>query len=256
VLEIVILTLFPEMFKGVLEESILKRAAAQGLVRFQVINFRDFATDKHHTVDDYPFGGGAGMLLKADPICRAMEAVDAAVAPEGQRRVVLLSPQGRKFDQQVASEFATNGRIVFICGHYEGIDDRVRQLVATDEVSLGDFVMTGGEIAAMAMSDAVVRLLPGALGNVESTNDESHSDGLLEYPQFTRPAEYSGLSVPAVLISGNHKHVFRWRKLHALYRTWVRRPDLISYDDLSPEEIDWVAKWNNGDFSDVDVLYV
>lgn len=254
-LDIVILTLFPEMFVGVFQESMMKRACAQGAVRFQTVNFRDYATDKHHTVDDYPFGGGAGMLLKAEPICSAINDINQMKSPPGQRRVVLLSPQGRRFNQQVAQQWAAEGRIVFICGHYEGIDDRVRQLVVTDEVSLGDFVLTGGEIAAMAVSDAIVRLLPGVLGNEHSANDESFSSHRLEYPQYTRPPVYAGLSVPSVLTSGHHQQIASWRALHALYRTWVRRPDLLVPEHLTTNELAFIRKWEIGDFSDIEVLY-
>jgi tRNA (guanine37-N1)-methyltransferase len=253
-LEIVVLTLFPEMFSGVLGESILKRALEQGVAKVDLVNFRDFADDKHKTVDDYPFGGGAGMLLKPAPIFRAVEHVrQSSAVPEGDR-VVLLSPQGRTFTQRMAEEFSKEKRLIFICGHYEGFDDRIRQHLVTDEVSLGDFVLTGGEIAAMAIMDAVIRLLPSAVGNHESVIEDSFSSGLLEYPQFTRPADFNGLRVPDTLLSGNHKLIAEWRRRHALYRTWRRRPDLLETVELTEQDKADLAKFNAGDFSGIDVL--
>ncbi|MBX5436248.1 MAG: tRNA (guanosine(37)-N1)-methyltransferase TrmD [Alicyclobacillaceae bacterium] len=252
-LEVVVFTLFPQMFAGVVSESILKRATEQGLVRIQLVNFRDFATDRHRTVDDYPFGGGAGMLLKPEPLFRAVESVRAQ-RTSANERTVLLSPQGQLFTQDLAREFAGLDRLLLICGHYEGFDDRVRQHLVTDEISIGDFVMTGGEIAAMAVLDAVVRLVPGVLGNEGSPDDDSFSVGLLEYPQFTRPAVFRGWAVPAVLLSGHHANIAAWRRRHALYRTWVRRPDLLQHVQLSAEEQRWIGAWEAGNFEGIDVL--
>lgn len=255
-MEVSILTLFPGMFHGFLNESIFKRAADQNKIRVHLVNFRDFARDKHKTVDDYPFGGGAGMLLKPAPIFEAFDGLTTLQGSTGRQseRVVLLSPQGRKFTQEVAEEFAGLNKLVLICGHYEGFDERIRQVLVTDELSLGDFVLTGGELAAMVVLDAVVRLLPGVLGNEESAKGESFAGGLLEYPQYTRPAEYRGLPVPATLLSGNHAQIARWRHRHALYRTWVRRPDLLIRENLTDEDKEMIRKWESGDFTDIDVL--
>jgi tRNA (guanine37-N1)-methyltransferase len=251
-LEVVVLTLFPDMFTGVLGESILKRAIADGQLRVRLVNFRDYATDKHKTVDDYPFGGGAGMLLKPGPIFDAVR--DVQKNWEGaQSRVVLLSPQGRTFNQKVAEEFAAEERLILICGHYEGFDERVRQGLATDEVSIGDFVLTGGELAAMVIIDAVARLLPGVLGNDVSAHDDSYSTGLLEYPQYTRPAVFEDMAVPEVLLSGNHQKIAEWRRVHALYRTWVRRPDLLKEAVLDEKDKALIKRWEAGDFRDIDV---
>ncbi|WP_026974756.1 tRNA (guanosine(37)-N1)-methyltransferase TrmD [Alicyclobacillus contaminans] len=250
-MEIVILTLFPEMFHGVLNESILKRAIDEGHLSVRLINFRDFADDKHKTVDDYPFGGGAGMVLKPAPIFRAIQSLrESNPAPA---RVVMMTPQGRRFTQALAEEFVAAGRLVLLCGHYEGFDDRIRQALVTDEVSLGDFVLTGGEIPAMAIVDAVARLVPGVLGNDDSAADDSFSSGLLEYPQYTRPAVFEGMAVPEVLLSGHHQRIEEWRHRHALYRTWLRRPDLLAAYPLSQQDKIWISKWEAGDFQGIDV---
>jgi tRNA (guanine37-N1)-methyltransferase len=216
-----IFTLFPEMFSGPLDESILARARARGLVEIALHNPREATTDRHHVVDDYPYGGGAGMVMKPDPLFTAVEAVHVG-GP-----IVLLGPAGRIFTQSVARELAAEPRVTLICGHYEGVDERVREHLATDELSIGDFVLTGGELAAMVIVDAVTRLLPGVLA-AESTAEESHTDGLLEYPQYTRPPDYRGWRVPDVLLSGDHGAVARWRRKEALRRTRVRRPDLFA----------------------------
>ncbi|WP_188882380.1 tRNA (guanosine(37)-N1)-methyltransferase TrmD [Alicyclobacillus cellulosilyticus] len=251
-MKVTIFTLFPQMFTGVLEESILKRAREGGYVDVRLVNFRDYAVDKHKTVDDYPFGGGAGMVLKPEPLFRAVEAVLAGRRP-GEVPVILLTPQGRTFTQRIAEELAATPEWMLICGHYEGFDERVRQHLATDELSLGDFVMTGGEIAAMAVLDAVVRLIPGVLGNETSSAEESFANGLLEYPQYTRPAVFRGWSVPEVLLSGHHAKIAAWRHRHALFRTWRRRPDLLAAREFSAEERAWLARWQEGDWSDIDV---
>lgn len=218
-----VLTLFPEMFGGPLGHSILARAIERGLLEVGLTNIRDFATDRHRTVDDYPYGGGPGMVMKPGPIFDAVE----SVARPGST-VILLSPRGRVFDQRIAAELAQREHLVLICGHYEGVDERVRENLATDELSIGDYVLTGGELAAMVVIDAVARLLPGVLGGVTSACDESHSQGLLEYPQYTRPPEFRGRVVPNVLLSGNHALIARWRRQQALLRTTERRPDLLS----------------------------
>src|SRR5947207_10501580 len=201
-----ILTLFPAMFQGPFTESILKRAQERGLFSIVLRNIRDATTDKHHVVDDYPYGGGAGMVMKPEPIFAAIEAVYQG-GP-----IVYLTPQGRLFNQQIAQQFAQESRITLVCGHYEGVDERVCQHLVTDEISIGDYVLTGGELAAMIIVDAVSRLLPGVLGHAQSAGDESHSQGLLEYPQYTRPSDYRGWPVPDVLLSGNHGEVAKWRR--------------------------------------------
>ncbi|MET0011033.1 tRNA (guanosine(37)-N1)-methyltransferase TrmD [Dehalococcoides mccartyi] len=230
-MKIDVLTLFPEMFQSPFEESIFKRAADKNLVRLEIHNFRDFSHDKHHAVDDTPYGGGAGMLLKPEPLFEAVEAVmekDPTPAP-----VILLSPQGRTFNQSVARELANHQRLIIICGHYEGFDERVREHLATDEISIGDFVLTGGELAAMVVVDAVSRLIPGVLGSDDSSESDSHSNGLLEHPHYTRPPVFRGWDIPEVLLSGNHARIDRWRRKESLRRTLKRRPDMLEKITLS-----------------------
>ncbi len=218
-----ILTLFPEMFGGPFGHSIVGRAIERGILRVGLTNIRDFATDRHRTVDDYPYGGGPGMVMKPDPI---FAAVESAATPEAP--IVLLSPRGRLFTQQVAAELSGLPRLVLICGHYEGVDERVREHLATDELSIGDYVLTGGELAAMVVVDAVARLLPGVLGGETSADDESHTSGLLEYPQYTRPPEFRGRRVPEILLSGNHGEIAKWRRTQALLHSARTRPDLLT----------------------------
>ncbi|RAQ96745.1 tRNA (guanosine(37)-N1)-methyltransferase TrmD [Thermogemmatispora tikiterensis] len=225
-----IFTLFPAMFEGPFSESILKRARERGLLSIALHNIRDFTTDKHHIVDDYPYGGGVGMVMKPEPIFAAVEAVYQG-GP-----IILLTPQGRLFNQQIARELAREPRLSLICGHYEGVDERVAEHLATDELSIGDYVLTGGELPAMVIVDAVARLIPGVLGDDASTHEESHSDNLLEYPQYTRPPEFRGWRVPEILLSGNHAQIARWRRKEALRRTKRRRPDLFAKLDLSSKE--------------------
>ncbi len=220
-----IFTLFPEMFRP-LEESILARARERGLIEVALHNPRDVTTDRHHVVDDYPYGGGAGMVMKPEPLFAAVEAIYQG-GP-----IILLSPQGRVFTQAIARELARESRLTLLCGHYEGVDERVREHLATDELSLGDFVITGGELAAMVVVDAVARLLPGVLAP-GSTTEESHTTGLLEYPQYTRPPEFRGWLVPEILLSGNHGAIERWRRKEALRRTRDSRPDLLARAELS-----------------------
>lgn len=222
-----IFTLFPEMFRGPLDESILARARERGLIEVALHNPRDMTTDRHHVVDDYPYGGGAGMVMKPNPLFAAVEATHTS-GP-----IILLSPQGRLFTQAVARELTQHPRLTLLCGHYEGFDERIREHLATDEISIGDYVLTGGELAAMVIVDAVGRLLPGVLAP-GSTEEESHTAGLLEYPQYTRPPEFRGWRVPDMLLSGHHVAIARWRRKEALRRTRARRPDLLARADLSP----------------------
>lgn len=220
-LKIDVLTIFPGMLEGFLGESMLKRAARSGAVEFRVVNLRDFTHDAHRTTDDRPYGGGPGMVMKPGPIFEAVESLGPAGA-----RVILMTPQGRRFDQAAARELAGESHLIFICGHYEGVDERVRQALATDEISIGDYVLTNGAVAAAVVVDAVVRLRPGVLGGPGATEEESFSDGCLEYPQYTRPPEFRGMKVPDVLVSGDHEEIRRWRRSQSLQRTRERRPDL------------------------------
>ena len=232
-MQIDVLTLFPRMFEGPLGESIIGKAREKDLLTINVHNFRDYSDNKHHTVDDYPYGGGAGMLLKVQPIFDNLKAIEAE-NPGQKKRVILLDPAGKSFDQKLAEEFAKEEQLVFICGHYEGYDERIRDLV-TDEVSLGDYVLTGGELGAMVMIDATVRLLPEVLGNDTSAQTDSYSTGLLEHPQYTRPADFNGQKVPEVLLNGNHKLIEAWRLKESLRRTYTRRPDLLENFPLTKE---------------------
>lgn len=228
-----ILTLFPEIFAGPLTESILAKAREKGLINIHLTNIRDYATDKHHITDDTPYGGGGGMVMKVDPIVHAVEDV---VGQELEVPVILMSPQGRVFNQRIAQKLAQHERLVLVCGRYEGVDERVRELVITDEISIGDYVITGGELAAMVIVDAVSRLVPGVLGARWGAEDDSHATGLLEYPHYTRPAEFRGLGIPEVLTSGHHANVEIWRRQESLRRTLKRRPDLLETADLSDED--------------------
>lgn len=224
-MKIDVLSLFPEMFEGVLHSSIMKKAQENGAVSFEVTDFRDYSADKHRKVDDYPYGGGAGMVLKPEPLFAAVEAISERT--EKPPRVILMCPQGERFTQKKAEELSAEEHLVFVCGHYEGYDERIRQYLVTDELSIGDFVLTGGEIAAMAAVDSVVRLLPEVLGNADSSVQDSFSTGLLEHPQYTRPANFNGMEVPPVLLSGNHAEINKWREEQSLLRTFERRKDLL-----------------------------
>lgn len=219
-----ILTIFPEMFRGPLDESILKRAREKGLVDIRVRNLRDWTHDKHRTTDDRPFGGGPGMLMKPEPI---FEAVEDLKRDSPRAWVVLLTPQGRRFDQAIARALAAHEHVILICGHYEGVDERVREALVNEEISIGDYVLTNGALAAIVVVDATTRLIPGVLGHADSTKDESFSGDWLEYPQYTRPAEYRGMRVPEVLLSGDHAAIARWRVEQQHRRTRERRPDLL-----------------------------
>lgn len=242
-----ILTLFPEMFQGPFSCGIFQRAIDRNLVAVNLYNFRDYTHDEHHTVDDYPYGGGAGMVLKPEPIFEAVESITSDMREgAGSIPIVLLTPQGRLFTQSVAGELAKHERLILICGRYEGVDERVHQHLATDEISLGDYVIGGGELAAMVVVDAVVRLLPGVLGSETSPADESHAGGLLEYPQYTRPAEFRGFPVPEVLLSGNHAQIAGWRREQAIRRTLERRPELLDRASLGVEERQLVDRLKAG----------
>jgi tRNA (guanine37-N1)-methyltransferase len=226
-LEIDILTLFPDLLPGPLGESITGRALDAGIVRVDAVDIRSFATDRHRSVDDYPYGGGPGMVMQPGPLVAAIESVRRAGS-----RLILLSPSGRLFTQAVAHELAGEQHLVLICGRYEGVDERVRLATGAEELSIGDYVLTGGELAAMVVVDAAVRLLPGVLSSADSWADESHAQGLLEYPQYTRPVDFRGLRVPDVLLSGHHAQVAAWRRREALERTYERRPELLTPDQL------------------------
>ncbi len=228
------------MFQGPFSESIFQRAVDKKLVTVNIHNIRDYTHDKHHTVDDYTYGGGVGMVIKAEPVFEAVESIKSEAYPkQGGREelpVILLTPQGRLFCQKIAGELSGHSHLVFICGRYEGIDERVREHLVTDEISIGDYVLSGGELAAMVLADVVVRLLPGVLGSEESARDDSHATGLLEYPQYTRPEVYQGWSVPEVLLSGNHAQIADWRRQQSILRTLARRPELLDKASLGVEE--------------------
>lgn len=262
-----VLTLFPEMFEGVFHSSILGKAQEKGIVSLNAVNFRDYAGNKHGTVDDTPYGGGGGMVLKPEPIFRAVEDLlsksnkgpseqiettadnsipDAAsTTSPPSPRVILMCPQGEPFSQRKAEELAGEEHLIFICGHYEGYDERIREHLVTDELSIGDYVLTGGELPAMVMIDSITRLLPGVLGNEMSAVTDSFSTGLLEYPHYTRPAEFRGWKVPDILLSGHHANVADWRRKEALRRTWLRRPDLLESLDLSPQDEKWLKEFRS-----------
>jgi len=226
-----ILTLFPEMMEGTLENSILKRAKDKKQFNYEFVNFREYSENKHEKVDDYPYGGGAGMVLTAQPIFDAVDAVKQK--RNSKSRVILMCPQGEKYTQQKAEELAKEDHLIIICGHYEGYDERIREYVVTDEISIGDYILTGGEIGALAVIDSVVRLIPDVLGNEASVVEDSFSTGLLEHPHYTRPADFRGMKVPEVLLQGNHAKIDEWRKKESLRRTWKRRPDLLKQIELS-----------------------
>jgi tRNA (guanine37-N1)-methyltransferase len=236
-----ILCLFPEVFDSPLNQSIIKRAREKGLVNIVVHDIRDYTHDKHHTVDDYPYGGGPGMVLKPEPVFEAAEAIKQQLGVS-EIPIILLTPQGRLFSQSVARELVLHPRLMLICGHYEGVDERVCENLATDEISIGDYILSGGESAALVVVDAVVRLIPGVLGSQDSASSDSHSNGLLEYPQYTRPQVYRGWAVPSILLSGNHSEIARWRRRQAVLRTATRRPDLLKKANLCDEEKKWTSE--------------
>jgi tRNA (guanine37-N1)-methyltransferase len=229
-----ILTLFPGLFAGAFDESIIKRARESGSLTVALHNIRDYAAGRHQVTDDTPYGGGGGMIMKPEPIFAATEAVLGGRA--GDVPIVLLTPGGRMFSQAVARELSRHARLLLICGRYEGVDERVHQYLATDEISIGDYVLSGGEIAAIVIVDAVTRLLPGVLGDPSATFEDSHAEGLLEYPQYTRPPVFRDYPVPDVLLSGHHAEITRWRRQQALRRTWERRPDILASAHLTEED--------------------
>ena len=240
-MQIALVSLFPEMFAAVSDYGITGRAGSEGLVTLSHINPRDYATDRHRTVDDSPYGGGPGMLMKIDPLRQAIAAAREQVGEDA--KVIYLSPQGRRFDHQRAAELAEERCLILVAGRYEGVDERLLEADVDEELSIGDYVLSGGELAAMVVIDAVTRQLPGALGHEQSAREDSHADGLLDCPHYTRPEVYQGRRVPEVLLSGNHEEIRRWRLKQALGRTHERRPDLLEGRALSPEEEDLLAEY-------------
>lgn len=234
-----VFTLLPEVFPPYLESSILKRAAQRGLIDVRVHNIRDYTRDKHHTTDDTPYGGGGGMVMKPEPVFEAIESVLGLAAPPSPPRpdsnvpIILLTPQGRVFDQRIAEELSGHEKIALLCGRYEGVDERIREHLVSDEISIGDYVLTGGELPALMIIDAVSRLLPGVLGDPTGAEDDSHSMGLLEYPHYTKPADFRDWKVPDILLSGAHAKIEKWRREQALMRTYNKRPDMLDKADLS-----------------------
>ncbi|AZP05225.1 tRNA (guanosine(37)-N1)-methyltransferase TrmD [Jeotgalibaca ciconiae] len=235
-----VLTLFPNMFDGPMSESIIGKAIEKELVEIKTTNFRDYTENKHNMVDDYPFGGGAGMLLTAQPIVDSIDAIKKS-QPETKKRIILMDPAGKKYDQKLAEELSQEEHLIFICGHYEGFDERIKSHV-TDEVSIGDFILTGGELGAMVIIDSVVRLLPETLGNVLSNQTDSFSTGLLEHPQYTRPRSFRGEEVPEVLLSGNHAKIAEWQEKASLRKTLERRPDLLEKIELTEQQEKWLQE--------------
>lgn len=228
------MTLFPQMFTGPFDASMIKRARDRGLLEINLVNIRDYSRNKHHTVDDTPYGGGAGMVMGPEPVFEALDHLKAW--PEEGKRIVLLSPTGMPLTQQIVRNLAGTGKLTLLCGHYEGIDDRVREYLVADEISIGDYILTGGELPAMVVVDAVARMIPGVLGEAASAEEESFCDGLLEYPHYTRPREYRGLAVPDVLLSGHHEEIRRWRRRQSLLRTLASRPELLKEAALNSED--------------------
>lgn len=238
-----VMTLFPEMIMEGMKTSITGRALQSGAISVETFNIRDYTNEKHGHVDDYPYGGGAGMVMQAQPICDCYEAVIKKIGEtEKKPRVIYLTPQGKVFNQKLASEYAKDENIIFLCGHYEGVDERALELLETENVSIGDYVLTGGELPAMIMMDCISRLVPGVLGKEESADIESFHDNLLEYPQYTRPVEYRGLSVPSILLSGHHANVEKWRRERSIERTLKVRPDLLPEANLSDKERDFLRE--------------
>ncbi|MEK5184358.1 tRNA (guanosine(37)-N1)-methyltransferase TrmD [Solibacillus sp. FSL R5-0691] len=240
-MKIHVLSLFPDMFTGVFGSSILKKAQEKGAVELAVTDIREYSENKHKQVDDYPYGGGAGMVLKPEPMFNAVEAITEGRKP----RVILMCPQGERFTQKKAEELAKEEDLVFLCGHYEGYDERIREHLVTDEISIGDFVLTGGELPAMTVIDAVVRLLPGVLGQEDSHIQDSFSTGLLEHPHYTRPADFRGMKVPDILLSGNHAKIDAWREEQSFKRTLERRPDLLDALELTDKQKKIIEKIKN-----------
>ena len=240
-MKIHVLSLFPDMFTGVFGSSILKKAQEKGAIELAVTDIREYSENKHKQVDDYPYGGGAGMVLKPEPMFNAVEAITEGRKP----RVILMCPQGERFTQKKAEELAKEEDLVFLCGHYEGYDERIREHLVTDEISIGDFVLTGGELPAMTVIDAVVRLMPGVLGQEDSHIQDSFSTGLLEHPHYTRPADFRGMKVPDILLSGNHAKIDAWREEQSFKRTLERRPDLLEALELTDKQMKIIEKIKN-----------
>lgn len=230
------------MFSGPLDESLIQKAKEKSLLKVRIHNIRDFAEDKHKTVDDVPFGGGGGMVMKPEPLCKAIESVLDQGKEVLETSIILTTPQGEKFSQSKAQELSLKDHLIIICGHYKGTDERLKMLYPVEEISIGDYVLTGGEIPALVILDSVVRLIPGVLGDFESAQTDSFFDGILGPPEYTRPAEFKGLKVPEVLLSGDHEKIKRWRKKEALKRTLHRRPDLLNWEQLSDEEREWIKE--------------
>lgn len=239
-----IFTLFTSVFQSYFDISILHRAIEAGLVEINLYNIRDWAIDKHHVTDEPPFGGGGGMVMKPEPVFKAIQEI-IGIPPACP--VILMTPQGRTFNQRVAQELAAYPRLGLLCGRYEGVDERIRQHLVTDEISIGDFVLTGGELPALILMDAITRLIPGALGDPDGAIDDSHATGLLEYPHYTRPASFCSWDVPAVLLSGNHAQIARWRREQSLLRTWQRRPDLLKTAALSNTDREFLERLKTND---------
>jgi tRNA (guanine37-N1)-methyltransferase len=243
-----VFTLLPEVFPSYLETSILKRARERGLIHVNVHNIRDYTHDKHHTTDDTPYGGGGGMVMKPEPVFEAIETVLGIAAPlstpepESNIPIILLTPQGRVFNQSIAKELSQHKKIALLCGRYEGIDERIRENLVTDQISIGDYVLTGGEIPALILIDAVARLLPDVLGDPTGAEDDSHAMGLLEYPHYTRPPEFRGHKVPDVLLSGDHAKIDKWRREQALERTFKKRPDMLEKAELTKDDLKFLDK--------------
>ena len=242
-----VFTLLPEVFPPYLDSSILQRARQSGLIDVRIYNIRDYARDKHHTTDDTPYGGGGGMVMKPEPMFEAVESIlgrfdTLSAAPQPVCPVILLTPQGRVFSQTVADELSRHERLALICGRYEGLDERIRLHLVTDEISIGDYVLTGGELPALILIDAVARLLPGVLGDPDGASDDSHATGLLEYPHYTRPPEFRGEGVPDILLSGDHAKIARWRREQSLLRTLKRRPDILEKAELSKEDLEFLKE--------------
>jgi len=237
-----IVTIFPEPVRSMLDFSIIGRARERGALTVEVHDLRDWTTDRHRSTDDTPFGGGAGMVMKPEPVCEAVEAIRNQ---SGAERAVYLTPQGRLLTQALVEELAAEDALVLVSGHYEGLDERARQLAITDEVSIGDYLLTGGELPALVLTDAVARLQPGVLGSVTSADEESFAEGLLEHPHYTRPRTYRGLDVPEVLLGGHHEEIRRWRRRESIRRTWERRPDLLANADLDEDDLAFLAELGN-----------
>ncbi|MFB0525903.1 MAG: tRNA (guanosine(37)-N1)-methyltransferase TrmD [bacterium] len=235
-MQIDVITIFPQMLERIINESILKRAQQKNIVKINIHNLRDFALDKHSIVDDYSYGGGAGMVLKPEPIFRAVEKIVGRRKEKRRARIILLTPQGQTFTQAKAKELSQEEHLLFICGHYEGVDERVKENLITDEISIGDYVLTGGELPGMVIIDSVVRILPGVLNKRESFENDSFYQGLLDYPHYTRPERFKGKSVPALLLSGNHSQIRKWRRQKAIKNTLEKRPDLLEKITLSAED--------------------